>query len=539
MVATGRLWWRQVLRSVQRRSLTWQVGASGLAVTLPLAWWSEPLFRHAPAWAGPALVGGVSALTAAWVAHRAMDAQKRLIRTARQLRSPLQEDDLDIPLLAHDADAFELSAALRRMVLAMRRRRKELEALNQALTVRLQARSHELNTLQDLSMGLAQQTELPQLVDEALRALERTLDYSSASLWAREELSPEGRVLLMGYRTGKDEVANTSSSDLTGMRLSRTNLAHYEQVEQTGEPLVDNDVRYGFWSWLIDRVTDDARTSLLYRRSRSWMALPMQFRDEVLGVLRVDHEEPDYFDEGRKRLLLAVGSQAALAMRHARLAEQSRELAVVEERTRIARDLHDAVSQTMFAAHLVASTLRKTLESEACDDHPVIEGQRTQARQLERLTQGALAEMRQLMLELRPEALERMRLSDLLKQAMDALVGRADIHITSHVASDDDLSPATRMQLYRIAQEALSNVARHSGATDLAVRWVVKGPQQAMLCIHDNGRGFDPSADKPGHFGLGNMRDRARGIGAELILQTALGQGTELCVRIGAPIDED
>ncbi|MDO9235149.1 MAG: GAF domain-containing sensor histidine kinase [Aquabacterium sp.] len=496
-----------------------------------LAWWHGGL--TVPIWLAMGLTGVLSALAGAGVAHRAMLAQRRIMHVAQTLRSPLASDGLDVPLVDASADALQLSAALRRMVMAMRKRRKQLEALNDMLTNRLQARTHELSTLQDLSIGLASQTDVRSLVDEALLALERTLSYSSASLWAREQLAEQGRVVLMGYRTGS-ATEGALTKDLTGMRLSRSNLSQYEHIESKRQPVIDNNVQHSFWSWLMDRVIDDARTSALYRHSRSWMALPLQFRDDVLGVIRVDHQDPDYFDEARMRLLTAVGSQTALAMRHAKLAEQSRELAVMAERNRIARDLHDAVSQTLFAANVMAGTLFKALQGQA---DPQVQAQAAKAQSLERLTQGALAEMRLLMLELRPDALQRMSLGELLKQAVDALLGRGDIRITARIAPRDGLSEATRMQLYRITQEALSNVARHSGASELVVRWVVRGPDQALLCIHDNGCGFDPAVTKAGHFGLENMQSRAREIGAELTLDSAPGQGTALCVQIGEPFD--
>ncbi len=519
---------------VRRRSLAAQVGAAGMligAASAALAWWHG--MPPVPGWMAMGLTGVLSALAGAGVAHRAMRAQQQITHVAQTLRSPLASDALDMPLVDASADALQLSTALRRMVMAMRKRRQQLEALNEALTHRLQTRTHELNTLQELSIGLARQTDVHRLVDEALLALERTLSYSSASLWAREQLVEQGRVVLMGYRTG-GPTEGPLTKDLTGMRLSRSNLSQYERIERERQPVIDNHVQQSFWSWLMDRVTDDARTSALYRRSRSWMALPLQFRDDVLGVMRVDHQDADYFDEARVRLLTAVSSQTALALRHAQLAEQSRELAVMAERNRIARDLHDAVSQTLFAANVMAGTLFKALQGHA---DPQVQAQAAKAQSLERLTQGALAEMRLLMLELRPDALQGMRLGELLKQAVDALIGRADIHVTASIAPSDGLSEAMRMQLYRIAQEALSNVARHSGASELVVRWVVRGPQQALLCIHDNGCGFDPAVPKPGHFGLENMQSRARQIGAEFTLDSTPGQGTELCVQIGEPFD--
>lgn len=526
-----------ILRRWMRRSpLSWQLGVVGVGITgllLLLHRWQGA--GRLPDWLAIGLTGLACTLAMVAVVHRHMTAQRRIERAAQTLRSPLAPDTLDIPLIDASADTLQLSASLRRMVMAMRKRRKELEALNEALTQRLQARTHELSTLQDLSIGLARQSDVHHLVNEALQALERTLSYSSASLWARERLAAQGRVVLMGYRTG-GSADDPATSDLTGMRLSRRNLSQYERIEAEKQPLIDNQVQQSFWSWLLDRVTDDARTSALYRHSRSWMALPLQFHEDVLGVMRVDHHEPDYFDHERVRLLTAVGSQTALALRHAQLAEQSRELAVMAERNRIARDLHDAVSQTLFAANVIAGTLAKSLHEQA---DPAMQAHADKARSLERLTQGALAEMRLLMLELRPDALQRMTVGDLLKQAVDALAGRGHIRITARIAPVDGLSETTRIQLYRIAQEALSNAARHSGASELVLRWVVRGASNALLCIHDNGTGFDPAQTKPGHFGLDNMQTRALEIGARFTLNSSPGEGTEVRVELGDSLDAD
>lgn len=539
--------WRLLPRFIQRlfneRSLPQQVGGLGVlaSVAAPLAaaagGWGE-----ASAWGAMALSGLAATGAATWVSWRAARALARVSDAAQTLRSEHLHDGLEVPLLNASAELFVLSARLRRLVLSVRRHRKELEALNQSLGQRLNARTHELSTLQELSIGLAQQTDLHRLVDEALQALERTLSYSSASLWAREDLRAEGRVVLMGYRTGEGQEGagegahggtngGANGGELTGMRLSRGNLRHYERIERERQTVVDNRVQHSFLSWLIDRVTDDARTSALYRNSRSWVAQPLQFREDVLGVMRVDHAEPGYFDAERVRLLQAVGSQAALAMHHARLAEQAREVAVMTERNRIARDLHDAVSQTLFAAHVIAGTLDKALQ--AGPDEALSQ----QSQSLGQLIQGALAEMRMLMLELRPDALEKMTFGELLKHAIDAQASRGGTRFVRHIASADRLPAPVRMQLYRIAQEALSNVSRHSGATEAEVQWVVQGPLRAMLRIRDNGCGFDTHAEHPGHFGLENMRSRAEEIGAVMTLVSAPGRGTDLIVQWGDPHD--
>ena len=517
-----------VRRQFNARSLTVQTavaGACAAALAGGLAWrWS--------AIATSAAVAGalLATLPAVWLAWRADQAARAVAAAARAVRRDEAGDEPDIPLVDTSAELQQMALDLRRMVDAARRRKRELEALNAALTRRLEARTHELSTLQDLSIGLATTSDLFELVDEALGALEQTMDYASASLWSRNAREAGAQVVLLGYRVGEGADAR-GTEDLTGMRLSRANLQHYEQIEREREPIIENNARQSLLSWLWEKVIDDARSSALYRASRSWMAVPLKFRDEVLGVMRVDHETPEYFDPEHARLLLAVSSQTALAMRHSQLLAQERDVAVMAERNRIARDLHDAVSQTLFAANVLAGTLAGTLEREP---PPERQGVLDQVRALERLSRGALAEMRLLMLELRPDAMQAMSVADLLQQAIEAVGCRGEVTIAQALAREDALAPGQRVHLYRIAQEALANIARHSGAEHVEIEWTTGPGARATLRIADDGAGFDPDLPCPGHFGLSNMRSRAQEIGAVLTIMSAPGQGTQLRVELGA-----
>lgn len=513
-----------------------QVGAGGAAAAL----FAGGAASH---WGlggvSPGLAVAASALLASgvgvWLARRTAHALDALSAAARVLARDDAPEDREIPLEVANAELRSATAHLRRMVDAARRRQRALEARNLTLSNQLAHRTHELTTLQDLSIGLATKTDLHELVDEALGALEQTMEYTSASLWARDDSAGRQDVVLLGYRTG-ESTAVPAGGDLKGMRLSRTNLQRYEQIERERKPLVENHARQSLFSWLWSKVTDDARSSALYRASRSWTAVPLGFREQVLGVMRVDHEAPGYFDPERVRLLTAVGSQTALAMRHAQLMSQEREVAVMAERNRISRDLHDAVSQTLFAANLLAGTLVRTAER---DPPPSAASIRAQVQALEKLNRGALAEMRLLMFELRPDALRELPLADLLQQALEALGARGEVVVESSLDRDDGLAPEARIELYRIAQEALSNVARHSGATRAELRWQVRAPGHAVLRIADNGHGFDPAQPVPGHFGLENMRSRAQAIGATFQLTSEPGRGTELLVELGAPARHD
>jgi signal transduction histidine kinase len=511
-----------VTRLLERLSLLRQVALAG-ALAAALAMLAALVPVHYGYSVSPvALALGSALLTTVllgWLVQRATRATAAVTQAARHLVRDDTSDDAQLPFRSESLDLQDCTLALRRMVDVLRERITALQSHNTALGSQLQSRTQELSSLQDLSVGLAQHSDVGQLVNEALSALEQTMAYSSASVWARGDLDANQPVTLLGYRSSAGELSGLRLEDLAGLRLSRSNIQRYEQIEREGLAIVENRPKQSLLSWLWEMVTDDARTSALYRSTRAWMAVPLQVRDRVLGVLRVDHAEPDYFDPERKRLLQAVGSQTALAMRHAHLLARERDQAVVAERNRIARDLHDAVSQTLFAANLIAGALAK---------EPDLSGPSMQQVQtLERLNRGALAEMRMLMFELRPDALEGARLSELIQQATAALAARGEITIHTDIDATEP-PPAQRTQVYRVAQEALSNVARHSGAHEVSVSWKVAAPGQGVLTVHDNGHGFVTGQDHPGHFGLENMSQRATQLGGELLIESTPGLGTHV-----------
>jgi signal transduction histidine kinase len=215
-----------------------------------------------------------------------------------------------------------------------------------------------------------------------------------------------------------------------------------------------------------------------------------------------------------------LAQRAALAITNARLYEQAQQAAVLEERQRLARELHDAVTQTLFSATLIAEVLprlwRRNQE----------EGQR-RLEELRELTRGALAEMRTLLLELRPAALIEAKLGELLRHLTEAIIGRARTPVTLIVEGDYVLPPEVQVGLYRITQEALNNVAKHAKASQAVVSLSCQA-QQVELHIKDDGRGFEPEQVRPEHLGLGIMRERAETIGAALRIQSQPGQGTHI-----------
>lgn len=208
-----------------------------------------------------------------------------------------------------------------------------------------------------------------------------------------------------------------------------------------------------------------------------------------------------------------------------RFYRQAQQLAKMEERQRIARDLHDAVNQTLFSASVMAETLLMTTT-----DAPTRNG----LQRIYQLTQGALAEMRTLLIELRPEALEKTRLGDLLHQLADMMSARTKAEIVVDIDPHVALEPEVRIVFYRIAQEALNNILQHARASYIDIR-LNDQATYVSLTVRDNGRGFDPTQRPSGHFGIGIMVERAELIGASLDIQSVENQGTEVVLLYPKP----
>jgi PAS domain S-box-containing protein len=204
------------------------------------------------------------------------------------------------------------------------------------------------------------------------------------------------------------------------------------------------------------------------------------------------------------------------------LAEKAADQAVTAERTRLARDLHDAVTQTLFSASLTAEVLPELWDAD-------VEEAKRSTEELRQLTRGALAEMRTLLLELRPATLTQTRLTDLIKQLCEAFIGRSRLPIKLTLEGDSELPPEVQVAFYRVAQESLNNVFKYARASQVNVNLFVS-PSSVRFETCDNGIGFDMTASKPTSLGMRIMRERAEAIGADLFISSTPGSGT--CVEL-------
>jgi signal transduction histidine kinase/DNA-binding NarL/FixJ family response regulator len=269
-------------------------------------------------------------------------------------------------------------------------------------------------------------------------------------------------------------------------------------------------------------ASDQPTTELCEVPCQAAMAVPIVERGELYGQILLGYTVPRSFSQEDIELTVVFGDQIALAIENDRLRREVEEAAATAERSRLARDLHDAVTQTLFSASLIAEALPQVWER-------LPEEGRRGLEELRQLTRGALAEMRTLLLELRPAALTEKPLRELLRHLTEAVASQTRIDVLLTTEGDCPLPPDVRVALYRIAQESLNNVAKHAEAAQVTVDlscW----DKQATLRICDDGLGFDLEAHEGGGLGIGIMNERARKVAAALKIDSRPGHGTEVTV---------
>jgi signal transduction histidine kinase len=278
---------------------------------------------------------------------------------------------------------------------------------------------------------------------------------------------------------------------------------------------------------VVPDVTGDPRyVEMAGTRARSEFVVPIRTRGGVIGVIDVQSDRIDGFDASDVAVVESLANFAAIAIDNARLYEKGRHLAVLEERQRVARELHDSVTQALYGVTLYGDAAARLLavgESEQARAYVV---------QLRDTAREALQEMRLLIFEMRPPELAKVGLAAALQARLDAVEGRAGMKTDLVTDGPVRAAPDVEDALYRIAQEALNNAFKHARAR--SVRIALRADQSVLrLEVVDDGVGFDPEqAHGGGGMGMGSMRERAAQVGARLSVSSSPGAGTRVTVEV-------
>jgi len=416
---------------------------------------------------------------------------------------------------------------------AVAQRTAEIAQANALLERRVRERTRELETLLELSQNVTSTLELRPLLRLILEQLQVVVDYTAAGVYLYEEghdMEDEGGGSVLHLLHSRGPLDEAELRELwPSQRWSLAAALHQREVIESRAPVLIPDVRAD------TELACAFRETMAYlgdhiAHAATWMGVPLLVRDRVIGLLAFDHDEPGHYDERDARLALAFAGYAAIAIENAQLYAQARSLAVLQERQRLARELHDSVSQALYGISLGTLTARRLWERDRPDD---AQQALTYAHTL---AETALTEMRALIFELRPESLEQEGLVAALEKQAAALRTRHDVTVETDLCPEPEAPLSVKETLYRVAQEALHNVAKHARAGSVTLALAQTGGR-LTLTVRDDGRGFDPRQPFPGHLGLRSMRERVTQVGGDFTLESAPGRGTE--IRAEVPLARD
>lgn len=277
-------------------------------------------------------------------------------------------------------------------------------------------------------------------------------------------------------------------------------------------------------------ISDDERFQgwpLHHPHMKSFLGVPIVSRGSVIGAFYLtDKLDAAEFTSEDQELVEILALHAATAITNAQMYERIQELSVVEERNRLARDLHDSVTQTLFSAVLTARSASILLDRDP-------ERAKAELGRVQQIAQGALEEMRAIVFELRPAELDANGLVETLRKHADVLGRVYHVDVSVDVRGERRLAPALEKEIFRVAQEALNNAVKHSGAMRVSVD-IAFEDGGVLLRVQDNGTGFDVSspATQSLHLGLACMRERAEETGGRLEISSELGVGTTVSLEV-------
>ncbi|MBN1318712.1 MAG: GAF domain-containing protein [Anaerolineales bacterium] len=453
-----------------------------------------------------ALIAGITSVLIAQTIVRPLDS---LAQTAKRVTDG--ELGLNVPV-EYDDEIGALARAFNTMTSRLQGVIGNLEQRVKERTEILRKRAVQLETSAQVGHEITSILDVERLIDRVTSLIAKTFGYYHVGIYLLDRKTNK-----LSFRSGAGEVGRPA--------LAQGNWLEYDLDSLNIEAVRSNQ------TIVVNDVSTDPRYYFNKNlpKTQSELVVPLKVGERIIGTLDVQSTQIDAFSEDDARIIQGLGDQVAVAIENARLYEQSRTLATLEERNRLARDLHDSVTQSLYSLTLmVAGWQRMNRVGELSDiEQPLIE--------MRAVAEQALKEMRFLLYELRPPALESEGFLGALHQRLGAVEKRAGVEVRLVVDEIVELNETAEEELYLIAMEALNNALKHAGATSITVNFRVID-DQVELEIADDGQGFDCHGKSRG-VGLASMQERAQKLGGSLMIHSFLGKGTS--VKVILPVDSN
>ncbi|MBM3141567.1 MAG: HAMP domain-containing protein [Chloroflexi bacterium] len=430
----------------------------------------------------------------------------------------IAKGELDYSIKADTGDEIQqLAEQFNEMAKALKESYTGLERKVAERTKQERQRAEQLRAINEVGRKISSIVKLDELLPYVGNLLRETFHYYNVNIFL---LDPSSGTLALKALC----LSGQKGVIPVGVPLEVDEESIVGWVAQAGEPILAND------------VSEDPRYRSVeaLRDTKSELAVPVRIGGKVLGVLDIESTEVDAFSEADLFTAQTLADQLAVAIDNARLYEETRQMAVMEERNRMAREIHDTLAQGFSGIILQLEAAEQALG----EDTSATERHLNQARSLAR---KSLAEARRSVWNLRPQALEQLPLVEAIKQEVDKFSQSIGVNAKFRVSgARRDLPPELEAGLLRICQESLTNVRKHAKATEVEVN-LTFNESVVELSVSDNGIGFKPRTSggekKRDTFGLISMRERVRGLGGTFEVQSRRGKGT--LVRVVIPTSKE
>ncbi len=370
------------------------------------------------------------------------------------------------------------------------------------------------------TMGVINSSQsLDKVLNTVLDQIYRLLDADSAAIFQLEERN-RGNSPLTAQMFTKNAPAEFLEADKVTLALE-----DLDQEIKNHEPLLVENIasKDVFSKYVSPRMRELGK--VVQKHFGASIATPIVVGGELYGVIILYYEESRDFSEEEVNLATSFADQASLAIENARLNKRLEEAAVVEERNRMARELHDSVTQSIYSVTLFAEAAKRMAEQ---DEYEQVS---SHLENVESMSQQALKELRLLIYQMRSPEKRNCCFEDKIKNRLETVERRSGVEFSVRVDEDIDLSGHVIEELYLITQEALNNAQKHAEASYVEITLEARS-ESFRLEVSDDGRGFDEKqARSGGGMGIGNMRERAEKLGADFLLETEPGGGTSVIIE--------